>query len=578
MTQMRFRHVLITMFNRRLGGRGPLSGAAVDELNEAWLRYRWQLFMRYTVPSVAAQSESDFTWVILCHPESPEWLRARAATVRMKADVHFSFMHQDPALDRLADGSADALLVTRIDSDDAWHRLAMERIREDCEADPYTSEIVTLTDGYLLDNEAFRMRPYHTFSPPFCTKVDLGPNLNPLNLGGNHTQVRRRFPARSISDGEPMFVQVTHEEHHRGRACEPTDPRWLTPHATAEILDRDFGVRLTDNGRRQSRSRIGLTPRRPAAPAAGLPSRRARQGTVRRQRVVVSIPCFQSWHSVARAVESILAQTYSDLLVVVTNDGDSDPGWDMLSHVDDPRLIRVDHAAHQGRYFVDQVALMARLGPYLLIQDADDWSEPDRVRALVQEMRRRHSAAVVSSYYRHRFGSVGEPESEPEPELSSSPTVVNPSLVSAPVTALYPNRPYQPSWYYALFDASSLLNVGGCYGGDHAGYDTLLFHLMRMTGAIAALDEPLYHRSEPSGSIRLDSASRRASLTELAGLYEEAYHVYCEYLQGNISLSLLGRQLRSLAWRHVSTSEWDALRDGAYRLRWTVQANVSSWS
>jgi hypothetical protein len=559
---MRFRHVLLTMFNRRLGtGRSPFEH--VDGMDETWLRYRWQLFMRYTVPSVAAQSERDFTWVVLCHPQSPQWLRTCSAAVTMQADVHFSFLPQDPALDRLADGALDALLVTRIDSDDAWHRRAMERIREDCEADPYTSEILVMTDGYLLDNEAGRMRPYFDVSPPFRTKINLEPDLNPLDMGDNHSLVRHRYPSRSISDGEPMFVLVTHEEHHRGRECDPADPRWLTSRATAQVLDRDFGVVLRDGGPGQPDRPADLTGHRLAQPAAGLPSRPVQHATVSGQRVVVSIPCFQSWVSVARAVESILAQTYPDLLVVVTNDGDENPRWDVLSHVDDPRLVRIDQPVNRGRYFVDQVALMARLGRYLLLHDADGWSEPDRVHSLLQELRRRHGVAAVSSYYEHGSG----PSTDPELQSPGWPTLVSPGPTAAPVTALYLDGPGQPSWYSALFDASRLLNVGGCYGGHRAGYDTFLLYLVRMTGAVAALEQPLYHRSEPPGP--------GVSPAELARLHGEAYHVYCEYLQGNIGFSLLSQQLRSLAWRHVSTSDWRVLRDEAYRLRWTVQANVN---
>jgi hypothetical protein len=559
MTQIGFRHILITMYNWRLD-RSRVAFEGFDELDDNWLRYRWRLFMRYTVPSVAAQSNSDFSWVILCHPQSPDWLRTSAATVTMNADVHFSFQRQDPFLDRFTDGATDALLVTRIDSDDVWHRRAMERIREDCEADPYTSQIVTFTDGYLLDDEARRMRPHYDFSPPFCTKISYEPGLDPFDLGGNHGKVRYRYPARSISDGEPMFAVVEHGQRPRGRGCDPADPRWLTSSATAEILDRDFAVTLTDTEGDQPGRPADLTGRRPARPLQS-----AQEATRRRQRVIVSIACFQSWDSLPRAVESMLAQTYPDLLVVVTNDGDADPRWDVLSHVDDPRLIRVDHAVNRGRYFVDQVAAMARLGDYLVIQDADGWSEPGRVDALLKELRRRHSAAAVSPHYQYWSGSPG------------SPTVVSPGSTDAPVTAPYQDNLGQPSWYHALFDAPRLLNVGGCYGGYRHGYDAFLLHLMRMTGAVAAVDQPLYHRREPAQP--MESGSGSSSPCEphrdLALLYAEAYHFYCEYLQGNISFSLLSRQLRTLAWRHVSATDWEALRDEAYRLRWTVRTNVT---
>ena len=563
---MRFRHVLLTMFNRRLGGRAGFPSEL--ELDDDWLRRRWELFTTYTVPSVAAQSESDFTWVVLCHPESPAWLTALTATIDVPAEVHFSFRHQDPALTRFQDGSADALFVSRIDSDDSWHRRAMERVREDCEADPFTSEIVTLTDGYLLDHQEQQMRPYHHFSPPFSTKISFEPDQNLLDTGGNHRWLRRRFPSRSISDGEPMFLSVQHGTNSvQHRSFEAADPRWLSIGATAEILDRDFSVTLTgsaDGG-------IPATPngpaRRPQAGAPRKPLTRATRPGGPRQRVVVSVPCFRAWSSVARAVESVLDQDHRDLLVILANDGDVNPRWDLVSHLDDPRLVRVDYTTSRGRYFADQVVLMARLGQYLLVQHADGWSEQSRVSALLEEMRRCHSIAAVSAYREHGVNS------------SDPSAVVRPALAPSPVTPLYRGGldHLEKSAYHALFDAPGLLNVGGCYGGHRVGYETFLFHLMRMTGTISRLDRPLYHRAGCSGSSvtgtpeRPPSALLPEAVGELAGLYQEAYHVYCEYLQGVIGFSQLGRQLRALAWRHVTASEWDALRDEAHRLRWHVQ-------
>jgi len=271
----------------------------------------------------------------------------------------------------------------------------------------------------------------------------------------------------------------------------------------------------------------------------------------------VSIACSQPSGSVVRSAETALDQTHRDVLVVVASDGgrhDDDDRWAAFSHVDDPRLVTIDYPGTRGRYFIDQVALMARLGQYLLIQDGSEWSEPDRVATLLGEMRRQHGAFAVSPHYQHGPSAHGV-------------AVVNSPFGSfGPVIPVAPGDQGDPSsaGYHALFDAPRLLRVGGCYGGFRSGYDTFLSQLMRMTGAAARTDRPLYHRAASPN----DAAVDRDDAPALAGLHEEAYHTYCEYLQGYVGRATFGQQLRALAWRHVARSEWDILRDEAHRLRW----------
>jgi hypothetical protein len=557
---MRLGHILLTTFYRRPNIAGAPGNAAW--LTEDWLHDQWRLFSEFTVPSIAAQSECDFTWVVICRPDSPEWFRALTDTVRIGPVVHFSFSPNDPFLGTLVDESADALLVTRTRPAGALHRRAMERIREDCEADPYTSAAVTLTDGYLLDRAARRIRPYHSLRAPLCTTISLESARGDLSRGGRRGRAPCGLPDRSISEGEPMFAMLAPEKRHPGRGGRPLDGRWLAARATADILDRDFGLALT-----------GEAGRGPAWPGHGLRARPAVRprwlpppATARRQKVVVSIPCFRAWSTLARAVESVLDQTHGDLLLIVANDGDDHPRWDVLDHVRDPRLVRVDYQASRGRYFADQIALMARLGQYLLVHGADEWSEPDRVQALLQEIRGTHGIAAVSACYQHQGGGAGPS------------AVVGPVLPPVPITPLYPGGPGRAGRlaYQALFDAPGLLNVGGCYGGHRLEYDNFLLHVLRMTGAVIPLDRPLYHQAgrhaapQPDEPAYVDPQARASAAAACTRLYVEAYHLYCEYLQGSVGYPVLCRQLRSLAWRHVSASDWDLLRAEASRLRWLV--------
>ncbi|MGM9778607.1 MAG: glycosyltransferase, partial [Prevotella sp.] len=54
------KHYLLTRFNLRLW---PHNKVGEETQTEAWLRRRVELFERYTLPSVVAQSCLDFVWI-----------------------------------------------------------------------------------------------------------------------------------------------------------------------------------------------------------------------------------------------------------------------------------------------------------------------------------------------------------------------------------------------------------------------------------------------------------------------------------------------------------------------------------
>ena len=102
------------------------------------------------------------------------------------------------------------------------------------------------------------MRPYHGFPARFRTRIDLGPDLDPLTADESRVSVGHAFPARSISEGDPMFVLISHESNDPSRTGEAGGGLWLDPAATADILDRDFGGTLADRGGRTTPGPGGL--------------------------------------------------------------------------------------------------------------------------------------------------------------------------------------------------------------------------------------------------------------------------------------------------------------------------------
>jgi len=232
---MRVKHILVTSFNRWLKAGSTFTKG----LDNDWLNYRWKIFTRFTVPSIAGQSNNDFDWVIMCHERSPTWLRERAKTLELPCRVRFSFNQNDPALDDLNDPSLDAVLSTRIDSDDAFHRCAMARVRESFEADPYSYEILNFEIGYQYDSLGERLAVVRRISPPFGTKINLPPILDPLDTGGRHDTLHKKYVYKNISHGDPMFLIVIHDANIQSKIY-PTASfasRSLSQHSLREAFN-----------------------------------------------------------------------------------------------------------------------------------------------------------------------------------------------------------------------------------------------------------------------------------------------------------------------------------------------------
>lgn len=128
------RHFLITRFNDYFPTFDDWShstSANPDQgIEEGWLRNRLEIFRTVTVPSVQYQSDPDFTWIIKCHPRTPDWARSILSDGPYIANYDGS--PQFSSVDRQASSTFARLIrqitndkeiiTSRVDSDDALSR------------------------------------------------------------------------------------------------------------------------------------------------------------------------------------------------------------------------------------------------------------------------------------------------------------------------------------------------------------------------------------------------------------------------------------------------------------------------
>jgi glycosyltransferase involved in cell wall biosynthesis len=113
--------------------------------------------------------------------------------------------------------------------------------------------------------------------------------------------------------------------------------------------------------------------------------------------VSVVIPCFNHAHYLTEAIESVLAQTYPHLEVVVVDDGSTDNTSEVAARYPGVRLVR---QPNQGLSAARNTGIRQTNGDYLIFLDADDRLLPSCVEAGLDCFRRHPECAFVSGRFR----------------------------------------------------------------------------------------------------------------------------------------------------------------------------------
>lgn len=95
--------------------------------------------------------------------------------------------------------------------------------------------------------------------------------------------------------------------------------------------------------------------------------------------VTVIIPSYNRAQKVKVAVESVLAQTWSDLEVIVVDDGSSDNTREVLSTINDLRL-RYVYQENAGACAARNHGISLAKGEYIAFHDSDDVWHPDKLQ------------------------------------------------------------------------------------------------------------------------------------------------------------------------------------------------------
>jgi len=246
-------HVLLTRFN--LPPKGP---EQVIRAQKGWLTERIILFERYCVPSVRAQTNQNFSWIIYFDPESPDWLRHRAAALQAEGIFHAEFRSSVSHAELMSDIRAvvrrerDVLITTNLDNDDG---LAIDFVDRLQHADaPQPRAALYLTHGLIADPNGVYLR--RDARNAFCSVRESWDD--PVGCWADwHNRLGKSMPVVEI-DGAPGWLQVVHGSNVSNRVR----GRLVSPLPYAAVFGAQLDTRTVPARRRMLGDRLVAVPAR----------------------------------------------------------------------------------------------------------------------------------------------------------------------------------------------------------------------------------------------------------------------------------------------------------------------------
>ena len=223
-------------------------------------------------------------------------------------------------------------------------------------------------------------------------------------------------------------------------------------------------------------------------------------------RVSVIIPSFNRGHCIAGSVESVLAQSFQDLEVIVVDDGSTDDTQEVLARFGNRiRVIRQDNA---GVSAARNAGIRAARAPWIAFQDSDDTWRPEKLQTQIECLERYQGQMCFT----RSVADSGEMLKDIE-DIASTPVESGVYSIDqgAAIDSVSSARGH-PFLQTSVIARALLERVGNFDTSLSAAEDTLLIFNLAFFAGFLYVDRPLVviHRGS-AGSLTYDSRPESAA-------------------------------------------------------------------
>lgn len=206
--------------------------------------------------------------------------------------------------------------------------------------------------------------------------------------------------------------------------------------------------------------------------------------------VSVLIPAYNVERYVSEAVRAVMTQTYSNLEIIVIDDGSQDDTYSVLEGLakQDKRIRLYRNEVNLGLISTLNKGLDIATGEYLARTDADDITEPDWIETIINQLQKQPSIMAMSAFLiEMREDNSGRAVKNPHGTIISYP--LDPESIRK--TLLFKN----PINHSAIIIRTDIFRQYGLrYDKSYLhAEDYKLWLEISKIGNLANLDKPLLH-------------------------------------------------------------------------------------
>jgi glycosyltransferase involved in cell wall biosynthesis len=202
--------------------------------------------------------------------------------------------------------------------------------------------------------------------------------------------------------------------------------------------------------------------------------------------VSVILPVYNSEQFLRESIDSIINQTYTNLEIIIVNDGSTDGSKSIIESYLDKRIIVIEHPNNKGLIQSLNEAIIKSTGSYLVRMDGDDVAFNTRIEKQVHFLQENPSIGIIGTDAIFFKDHIGMPAKNWERALNTkTPAAIKKVL-------LWENCMIHPSICMRGAIAKQLL-----YNANQVNYEDYDLWLRAIANnyKIAKLNEPLlYYR------------------------------------------------------------------------------------
>ena len=118
------------------------------------------------------------------------------------------------------------------------------------------------------------------------------------------------------------------------------------------------------------------------------------------EKISVIIPAYNRENTIVKCVESVLAQSYENLEVLVVDDGSTDKTKNKVLSIKDPRVQYLSYGKNRGACYARNYGVDHSTGLFIAFQDSDDVWYPEKLQVQYEYLKRGNYDFVFCSMSR----------------------------------------------------------------------------------------------------------------------------------------------------------------------------------